>query len=197
VTPADEALFITLWQQGASQQELATRLGVPVGTIKSRASALARQGKIQARPKGGAYPHQRHQAAMAPVQTPVQSSAVHTSLHGAETVQTSAEPQISAALAEELRRLWAAIDTLQQEVHRPVHDAVHDTVQSLPEPLFDDPVDNTTERWNLYLKHGLRVRIEVLAQARGIAPSRVVQEILWQALSDVLTDLDTGKTSLA
>jgi hypothetical protein len=78
-----------------------------------------------------------------------------------------------------------------------VHDAVHDTVQSLPEPLFDDPVDNTTERWNLYLKHGLRVRIEVLAQARGIAPSRVVQEILWQALSDVLTDLDTGKTSLA
>jgi len=51
--PADEATFITLWQQGVSQQELATRLGVPVGTIKSRASALARQGKIQARPKGG------------------------------------------------------------------------------------------------------------------------------------------------
>jgi DNA-directed RNA polymerase specialized sigma24 family protein len=70
VTPADEATFIALWQQGASQQELAAHLGVPVGTIKSRASALARQGKIQARPKGGAYPRQRRQAAMAPVQRP-------------------------------------------------------------------------------------------------------------------------------
>jgi DNA-binding GntR family transcriptional regulator len=105
VTAAAETIFISMWQQGAGQQELAAHFGVPVGTMKSRASALARQGKIQARPKGGAYPHQRHQAAMAPVQTPVQSSAVHTSLHGAETVQTSAEPQISAALAEELRRL--------------------------------------------------------------------------------------------
>jgi hypothetical protein len=61
MTPADETTFITLWQQGASQQELAQRLGVPIETIKSRASALARQGKIQARPKGGAYPRQRHQ----------------------------------------------------------------------------------------------------------------------------------------
>jgi hypothetical protein len=57
-------------------------------------------------------------------------------------------------------------------------------VQSLPEPLFEDPADNATDRWNLYFKRGLRVRIEVLAQARGVAPSRVVQEILWQALSD-------------
>jgi DNA-directed RNA polymerase specialized sigma24 family protein len=56
MTPADEALFITLWQQGAGQQELAQRLGVPLGTIKSRASALARQGKIQPRPKGGPIP---------------------------------------------------------------------------------------------------------------------------------------------
>jgi transposase len=62
MTSADEALFITLWQQGASQQELAQRLGVPVGTIKSRASARVRQAKIQARPKRGAYPRQRHQA---------------------------------------------------------------------------------------------------------------------------------------
>jgi hypothetical protein len=110
----------------------------------------------------------------------VQSGAVHAPLHGAVQMQTSAELPIPAALAEELGRLWAAIDALRQDVHRPVHD----TVQSLPEPLFDDPVDNATERWNLYLKHGLRVRIEALAQARGVAPSRVVQEILWQALTD-------------
>jgi hypothetical protein len=61
---------------------------------------------------------------------------------------------------------------------------VQNPVQSLPEPLFDDPAGNATERWNLYLKHWLRVRIEALAQARGVAPSRVVQEMLWQALND-------------
>lgn len=109
---------------------------------------------------------------------------MHVPLHGAVPVQNSAEPPIPAALAEELGRLWAAIDALRQEMHRAVHDTVHETVQSLPEPLFDDPADNTTERWNLYLKRGLRVRIEAMAQARGIAPSRVVQEILWQALND-------------
>jgi hypothetical protein len=110
----------------------------------------------------------------------VQSGAVHAPMHGAVQVQNSAEPPIPAALAEELGRLWAAIEALGQDMHRPVQD----TVQSLPEPLFDDPADNTTERWNLYLKHGLRVRLEALAQARGIAPSRVVQEILWHALTD-------------
>jgi hypothetical protein len=113
----------------------------------------------------------------------VQSGAVHAPVHGAVPVQNSAELPIPAALAEELGRLWAAIDALRQEMRRPVHDPVHATVQNLPEPLFDDPADNTTERWNLYLKHGLRVRIEAVAQARGVAPSRVVQEILWQALT--------------
>ena len=84
----------------------------------------------------------------------VQSSAVHAPLHGAVQVHNSAELPIPATMAEELGRLWAAIDALRDAVHRPVHD----TVQSLPEPLFDDPADNATERWNLYLKRGLPVR---------------------------------------
>jgi hypothetical protein len=77
-------------------------------------------------------------------------------MHRAEPVQNSAEVPVPAALAEELGRLWAAIEALRQDRHRPVHD----TVQSLPEPLFDDPADNATERWNLYLKHGLRRRVD-------------------------------------
>jgi hypothetical protein len=95
-------------------------------------------------------------------------------------VQNRADRPIPAAIEQELTRLWAAIDALRADLHRPVQD----TVQSLPEPLFEDPQDNTTERWNLYLKRGLRVRIEALAKARGVAPSRVVQEILWHALTD-------------
>jgi hypothetical protein len=186
-----EPEFIQLWQEGASYREIAQALGCSLGTVASRSAALAARGKIQPRPRGG----RRAKALQGTVHDPVQSSAghapdtgaqtvqsgaVHAPLHGAVQVQNSAEPPIPAVLAEELGRLWAAIEALRQDVHRPVHA----TVQSLPEPLFDDPADNATERWNLYLKRGLRVRIEALAQARGVAPSRVVQELLWTALSD-------------
>jgi hypothetical protein len=191
MTPTDEAEFIRLWNQGASYKAIAQAQRCPLGTVASRSAALVAQGKIQPRPRGG----RRAKALQGIVHDPVQSSAVHAydigaqtvqsgavhaTLHGAVQVQNSAELPIPAALAEELGRLWAAIEALRQDVHRPVHA----TVQSLPEPLFDDPADNATERWNLYLKRGLRVRIEAIAQTRGVAPSRVVQELLWTALTD-------------
>jgi DNA-binding transcriptional MocR family regulator len=62
VTPEEEATFITLWQQQASYQQLAAALGIPAGTVSSRAATLQRQGKITPRPRGGAYPRQRGQA---------------------------------------------------------------------------------------------------------------------------------------
>jgi hypothetical protein len=70
-----EPEFIRRWQAGATQAAIAEALGVPLGTIKSRAHALAVQGKIQARPRGGAYPSQQakaHPPGPRPVQTPVQ-----------------------------------------------------------------------------------------------------------------------------
>jgi len=198
MTPSDEAeaLLIELWNQGLEIATIAERLGIPRGTVSSRATALRKRGVALAkRPQGGAYPSQRAKARQEGPPAPVQSGAEQTVMHGAQSVQisavhahdtgaqmvqTSAEPPIPATLAAELGRLWAAIDALRQDIHRPVHE----TVQSLPEPLFDDPVDNATERWNLYLKHGLRVQIEAVAQARGVAPSRVVTELLFQALCD-------------
>jgi DNA-directed RNA polymerase specialized sigma24 family protein len=53
MTPADEAHFITLWNEGASYRELAQALGCSLGTVASRSAALAAQGKIQPRPRGG------------------------------------------------------------------------------------------------------------------------------------------------
>ncbi len=35
-----------------------------------------------------------------------------------------------------------------------------------------------------YAKRGLHVRLEAMAKARGIAPSRLVQEILWKAVHE-------------
>jgi len=146
-----EPEFIQLWQQGASYRDIAQAMVCPLGTVASRAAALVAQGKIQPRCCAKA----RLEGPPASVQSGadmhgaqlVQISAVHAVDTGAEMVHSSAEPPIPAALAEELGRLWAAIDALRQDVHRPVHD----TVQSLPEPMFDDPMDNATERWNLYL----------------------------------------------
>jgi hypothetical protein len=171
--PIDEDQIRQLIAQGLSQRAIARRLGVPRSTLQDH---LKRQGIVPVQPpvQSGAGSPPLDSADR------VQSRAEQSALHGAVQVQSSAEVPIPAALATELTRLWGAIDALRQDMHRPVHD----TVQSFPEPLFDDPTDNTTERWNLYLKRGLRVRIEALAQARGVAPSRVVQELLWKALHD-------------
>src|SRR5262245_51147059 len=58
MTPAEEAGFITLWQAGVDMADIAQRLGIPLGTVKSRAYRLRQRGLIQARPRGGAYPRQ-------------------------------------------------------------------------------------------------------------------------------------------
>ena len=65
MTPAEEAAFIALWQQGLSQGAMAQRLGIPVGTVKSRAHTLAHAGKLTPRPRGGAYPRQQGKALQA------------------------------------------------------------------------------------------------------------------------------------
>jgi len=76
MTPADEATFIALWEQGASYQAIAQALRCPLGTVASRSATLAAQGKIQPRPRGGAYSSRRAQARPEdpppPVQRPVQ-----------------------------------------------------------------------------------------------------------------------------
>jgi hypothetical protein len=61
MTPTDEATFIQLWQQGATYTVIARALGIPGGTVGSRATRLAKQGKITPRPRGGAYPKQQAQ----------------------------------------------------------------------------------------------------------------------------------------
>jgi hypothetical protein len=77
MTPAEEAHFVELWQQGASYRQIAQAVGCGLGTMGTWASALVAQGKIQPRPRGGAYPHRRAKARPAdpspPVQRPVQT----------------------------------------------------------------------------------------------------------------------------
>jgi DNA-binding transcriptional MocR family regulator len=59
MTPAEEIEFIALWNQGLEIAVMAQRLGIPRGTVQSRAHCLQRRGLIQPQPKGGAYPRQK------------------------------------------------------------------------------------------------------------------------------------------
>jgi transposase len=45
-----EARFIALWQQGLEITAIAQRLGIPKGTVQSRAHRLQQRGLIQPRP---------------------------------------------------------------------------------------------------------------------------------------------------
>ncbi len=119
MTPAEEATFIALWSQGFSQDAIAQQLGCPVGTVKSRAHTLAHQGKIQARPRGGAYPRLLVKArpedagvstdtprvSTPPVQTPVQITALPPYPQGKAVrwnlwILDAIKDQISALAAE-------------------------------------------------------------------------------------------------
>jgi hypothetical protein len=74
MTPQEESTFIQLWQAGTETAAIAQALGIPVGTVSSRAYCLAQQGKIQRRERGGAYPRRqalaRQQGTPAPPATP-------------------------------------------------------------------------------------------------------------------------------
>jgi hypothetical protein len=71
MTSADGVTFIQLWQQGLDTRAVGQELGIPRGTVNSRAATLVRQGKIQPRPRVGAYPRQQALARQegAPVQS--------------------------------------------------------------------------------------------------------------------------------
>jgi hypothetical protein len=54
--PADEAYFISVWQDGIETAEIGSQFGIPPSTLSSHAHTLVRPNKIQSRPKGGASP---------------------------------------------------------------------------------------------------------------------------------------------
>jgi hypothetical protein len=66
VTPAEEeAPFIALWNEGLETAAIAAGLGIKATTAQSRSHRLQQRGLIQSRPRGGNYPTQRRQAALA------------------------------------------------------------------------------------------------------------------------------------
>jgi hypothetical protein len=187
MTPADEALFIQLWQQGASQQAIAARLGVPVGTVKSRASTLARQGKILPRPRGGAYPHRRIPAQPEGAHAPQVSSDTRVDTPPVQYLPPGQGEMLPLLhdILQELRSLTgglaARVSTDTLGVQRDIQTDTRGV--SVRTPL---PVERgKSVRWNLHLSEGLRERIKAMAEARGLQDSQMVEELLWRALAVV------------
>jgi hypothetical protein len=202
MTPADEATFITLWQQGLSQDAMAQRLGIPIGTVKSRAHTLAHAGKLTPRPRGGAYPRQKAKmrqplALSETTDTPPVHETVHRSVHNSAPVQTPvhnppdyspSSPDLSGVLNALVERLSAIEETLKHggvHAYAPVQEYApvqHSTpVQSyaLPgvEPPKLSPEERKSERWNIYMPRWIRQRIERVAALEGMSPSQFLQRL--------------------
>ena len=124
MTPADEATFIALWSQGLSQDAIAQRLGIPIGTVKSRAHTLAHAGKLTPRPRGGAYPRQKALARLEAEETPARAPAPAT------------------------------------------------------------PPRADIKQWTVRLSQALIEAVKAQATTEGKEPRHLVEEVLWQALSD-------------
>jgi hypothetical protein len=200
MTPTDEARFIALWQQGASYADIATAMGLKAGTVGSRAAALQAAGKIDKRPRGGAYP--RQQALARQDHTPVQSSAdpslevmhppVHTvhrvqaqlyALHGAVQQEVESPIDLRVLLSEALAPLLAQVAALEAEVKAlrmhpsaPVQTGVYALHGAEQNNL--KPEDRKSERWNIYFPRWLRQLVEAEAAATRLSPSQLLQDIV-------------------
>jgi hypothetical protein len=189
MTPADEARFIALWQQGLSQDAIAQQLGIPIGTVKSRAHMLAHQGKIQARPRGGAYPSRRVKArqdsSRVSTDTPGVSRRVSPDTPPVQYLPPSQDEMrpLLQDILQELRQLTGAlaarVSTDTPQVSRDTR-RVSDGV-SARTPL---PAERgKSVRWNLHLSEQLHTCIKARAEARELQDSQMVEELLWLALS--------------
>jgi hypothetical protein len=187
MTPAEEARFIALWQAGTEQTAIAQALGIPRGTVSSRASALAKQGKIQPRPKGGAYPRQKAQGRLGAEGPP---STVH---HKPSTVDrppstvSHLQVDLAAALTAALQPVLARLEALetglarQEPEDRPPSHRPPSTVH--PETWELKQLKHSV-RWTVYVPQAMREELQRRAATRGQNPSLLVQEALARWLAE-------------
>ena len=88
MTPAKaEAPLVERWTAGVEITELAQRLGIPKGTVQSRAHCLQYRGLIQSRPKG-AHLGQRTKTRLTHTRAPVWATDRHPCDHHHEVMNS-------------------------------------------------------------------------------------------------------------
>jgi hypothetical protein len=121
MTPAEEARFIALWQEGLTTDAIAQQLGIAAGTARSRAYTLQQQGKIAPRPKGG-----RRQRTLPPAQAPAPPPA-------SSSLPTREAPAITMVAVPELRELIHRFSGLEARVAA-LEDGTRGTTRDPPAP---------------------------------------------------------------
>jgi DNA-binding Lrp family transcriptional regulator len=212
VTPDEEAEFIAWWREGLSLKDIAARLGIPPGTVSSRAAALRRQGvALDKRPQGGAYPSQRAktqhgsgtgdgvsgQTPEVPQRTPGVPKGVSTRVSKPVPVEVlpsspapSGSPEMTPLLQEILQELRTLTRGLAVRVSDPTPQVSHSTPQ-VPNRVSERVSSGVsigphekTERWNLHLPIDLITKTKAKTQALGVHPSELVAEVLRQWLTE-------------
>jgi DNA-binding transcriptional MocR family regulator len=176
--------FIALWQQGLEIREIAQRLGLPYGTVQSRAHRLQHQGKIQPRGRGGAYPRQRALARQASAPAP-QVPPTSPAPPAPPAVTFVAVPEIQEMLSI-LRDLQARVGELEQTRVTPALPAPQAPPASPMTPAAPVvPAPPTPERkeiqqWTIRLSKALIAHLKAVAYERRMHPSELVEDWLWQ-----------------
>jgi hypothetical protein len=183
MTTDEEATFIALWQAGLETAAIAQRLGVPKGTVQSRAHRLQQQGKIQPRPRGGSYPSQRALARQAGTPRPVQRPVQSIDTGAVSSVDTGAVQTFDTGPVQRLDRLEDEVQGLRRLVQSVVDRLDHPPVQTPVQITALPPYPKgKAVRWNLWVLDAIRDELARLAAERGISPSQLVQELLWKEL---------------
>jgi hypothetical protein len=180
MTGTDEARFIQLWQQGASYKAIAQALGCPIGTVASRSAALAAQGKIHPRQRGGAYPSRRAKAR--PEASPAQAPATPPA---DSALPTRDPPAITFMAVPEVRELIHTVKDLVARVETLEAGTRHGT-RTPPAPATPPAgtrAPGTIKQWTVRLSQPLIEAVKTQAATTGKEPSHLVEELLWQALS--------------
>jgi hypothetical protein len=86
---------------------MAQQLGIPRGTVGSRAYTLVRQGKIRPRPKGGNYPRSKAQGRQEGTPAPPASPVA---------LATPASPAMTFVAVPEIQEMLSLMNDLQARV---------------------------------------------------------------------------------
>ena len=172
MTPAEEARFIQLWQEGRTYPQIAHRLGIPPGTARLRAYTFQQQGKIAGRPQGG-----RRVPARAPARAPA-PPPTDAALPTRET------PAITMVAVPELREIIRRFSGLEARVA-----ALEDSTRETPrDPPARAPAPTrspgTIKQWTVRLSQPLIEAVKTQATTEGKEPSHLVEELLWKALNN-------------
>jgi hypothetical protein len=181
VTPEEEATFIVLWQQGLTTDAIAEALGIPKGTARSRAYTLQQQGKIQPRPKGGR--RERRRPDNLPTRAPAQAPALPPA---DASLPTREAPAITFMAVPEVRELIHTVNGLAARVAALENDT-RGTAHTPPAPAGPPAptrTPGTIKQWTVRLSQPLIDSIKEQARTEGKEPSHLVEELLWQALTD-------------